>query len=80
MVVIKTRRIFAALKRSKSMEVKELTAGQIGLVQLSEDGRIRQIGLTEQQRHLLEVFLAAISKDKPFVLLGEEWDLELKNK
>ena len=62
------------------MEVRELTAGQIGLVQLSEDGRIRQIGLTEAQRHLLEVFLASISKEKPFVLLGEEWDLTLKNK
>lgn len=59
------------------MEVQELTAGQIGLVQLSEDGRIRQIGLTETQRHLLEVFLASISKEKPFVLLGEEWDLKL---
>lgn len=60
------------------MEIGEITAGQIGLVQLSEDNVIRQIGLTEQQRHTLEIFLASLSKDRPFVLMGEEYDLVLK--
>lgn len=60
------------------MEVQELAVGQIGLVQLSEDNVIRQIGLTEQQRHLLEVFLASLSKERPLVLMGEEYDLVLK--
>ena len=60
------------------MEIGEITAGQIGLVQLSEDNVIRQIGLTEQQRLTLEIFLASLSKDRPFVLMGEEYDLVLK--
>ena len=60
------------------MEVQELPVGQIGLVQLSEDNVIRQIGLTEQQRHTLEIFLASLSKEKPLVLMGEEYDLVLK--
>ena len=60
------------------MEIGEIPVGQIGLVQLSEDNVIRQIGLTEQQRHTLEIFLASISKEKPLVLMGEEYDLVLK--
>lgn len=60
------------------MEIGEITAGQIGLVQLSEDNVIRQIGLTEQQRRTLEIFLASLSKEKPLVLMGEEYDLVLK--
>lgn len=60
------------------MEIGEIPAGQIGLVQLSEDNVIRQIGLTEQQRHTLEIFLVSLSKEKPLVLMGEEYDLVLK--
>jgi hypothetical protein len=60
------------------MEIGEISVGQIGLVQLSEDNVIRQIGLTEQQRHTLEIFLASLSKEKPLVLMGEEYDLVLK--
>lgn len=60
------------------MEVQELPVGQLGLVQLSEDNVIRQIGLTEQQRHTLEIFLASLSKERPLVLMGEEYDLVLK--
>jgi hypothetical protein len=60
------------------MEIGEITAGQIGLVQLSEDNVIRQIGLTEQQRRTLEIFLASLSKERPLVLMGEEYDLVLK--
>jgi hypothetical protein len=71
--------IFAPkIKYKKNMEIGEITAGQIGLVQLSEDNVIRQIGLTEQQRHTLEIFLASLSKEKPLVLMGEEYDLVLK--
>lgn len=60
------------------MEIGEITAGQIGLVQLSKDNVIRQIGLTEQQRRTLEIFLASLSKERPLVLMGEEYDLVLK--
>lgn len=60
------------------MEIGEIPVGQIGLVQLSEDNVIRQIGLTEQQRRTLEIFLASLSKEKPLVLMGEEYDLVLK--
>lgn len=60
------------------MEIGEIPVGQIGLVQLSEDNVIRQIGLTEQQRHTLEIFLVSLSKEKPLVLMGEEYDLVLK--
>ena len=60
------------------MEIGEISVGQIGLVQLSEDNVIRQIGLTEQQRRTLEIFLASLSKEKPLVLMGEEYDLVLK--
>nr|DAF21715.1 MAG TPA: hypothetical protein [Caudoviricetes sp.] len=60
------------------MEIGEIPVGQVGLVHLSEDNVIRQIGLTEQQRLTLEIFLASLSKDRPFVLMGEEYDLVLK--
>jgi hypothetical protein len=57
---------------------ERLDIGAIGLVQETEDGRIRQIGLTSEQSILLQIFLAQISKDSPLVQMGEEYDLILK--
>jgi hypothetical protein len=52
--------------------------GSIALVQETEDGRIRQIGLTPAQSQMLQIFLASISKDSPLVQMGEEYDVVLK--
>ncbi len=56
-----------------------LELGKLGLVQETEDGRIIQIGLTPEQSEMLQVFLATISQDKPFVKMGEDYDLVLKS-
>lgn len=53
--------------------------GSICLVQETEDGRIRQIGLTQEQNKVLQILLASLSKDTPLVKMGEEFDLVLKS-
>lgn len=53
--------------------------GSICLVQETEDGRIRQIGLTQEQNKVLQIFLASLSKSTPLVKMGEEFDLVLKS-
>lgn len=52
--------------------------GRLALVQETEDGRIRQIGLTEEQSKQLQFYCALISKNQPLVQMGEEYDLVLK--
>ena len=59
-------------------EFERLKIGSIGLVQETEDGRIRQIGLTEEQSNMLQYYLGIMSKTQPLVQMGEEYDLELK--
>lgn len=54
--------------------------GDIFLVQRKEDGRLVQIGISKKQHSALQLFLAALSKDDPFLQAGKEYDLELKNK
>lgn len=56
-------------------DVKQL----VGLVQETEDGRIRQIGLTEEQSKQLQFYVALISQGSPLVQMGEEYDLVLKS-
>ena len=58
---------------------KRLNIGAIGLVQETEDGRIRQIGLTEEQSKMLQVLVASISNGSPLVQMGEDYDLVLKS-
>jgi len=58
---------------------ERLEIGSVGLVQEAEDGRIRQIGLTEEQSKMLQILVAQISKDSPLVQMGEEYDLVLKS-
>lgn len=60
-------------------QFERLDIGAVGLVQETKDGRIRQIGLTEEQSRLLQILVAQISKESPLVQMGEEYDLILKN-
>jgi len=53
--------------------------GNIALVQETEDGRIRQIGLTEEQSKQLQFYCALISKGQPLVQMPEDYDLILKH-
>ena len=61
-------------------QFERLEIGAVGLVQETEDGRIRQIGLTEEQSRMLQILVASISNGDPLILMGEEYDLKLKNK
>jgi len=58
---------------------ERLNIGELGLVQETEDGRIRQIGLTEEQSKQLQFYVALISQGRPLVQMGEEYDLVLKS-
>ena len=54
-----------------------LKNGQIGLHILIEDGTISQIGLTESQSKMLEIFLASLSNDQKLFKLPKEFNLKL---
>jgi hypothetical protein len=58
---------------------ERLDIGAVGLVQETEDGRIRQIGLTEAQSKMLQVLVASMSNGSPLLQMGEEYDLVLAN-
>lgn len=60
--------------------MEQLKNGKVGLVLLDDKGQIKQIGLTSSQSECLQVFAATLSKDNPFILLGEEYDLDFKYK
>lgn len=49
----------------------------IGLIKRTPDGRIVQIGMTQEQQTMLKLSLAAISKDRPMVRMPEQYDLVL---
>ena len=59
---------------------KELKTGEVGLIQQLKDGRIIQIGLTIDQSKMMQMFLAALSKDSPLIQMGDDYELEFKNK
>lgn len=60
------------------LKLERLEIGSIGLVQETEDGRIRQIALDAESSQKLQIFLAALSNNNPMVQMGEEYDLMLK--
>ena len=60
-------------------QFERLEIGQVSLVQETEDGRIRQIGLSEEQSKMLQILVASISQGSPLVQMGEEYDLILKS-
>ena len=51
----------------------------IGLIKRMSDGRIVQIGMTQEQQTMLRLSLAAIMQDKPMVVLPKTYDLVLKS-
>jgi hypothetical protein len=53
--------------------------GTIALIKQLENGRIVQIGLTQSQSSMLQLFLATLSKENPLVQMPEEYDLVLKS-
>lgn len=59
------------------MKVKEQEVGGFGLIQKNENGSISQIGLTESQYILLELFLSSIGS---LVRLPNEYNLETEKK
>ena len=59
-------------------QFERLEIGKLSLIQETEDGRIRQIGLTKEQSDMLQVMVAIISKENPIVQMGEEYDLKLR--
>jgi hypothetical protein len=59
--------------------IERLELGKIGLVRVTSDGRIVQLGLTVEQSEMLQFFLATISQDNPLVVMGEDYELVFKN-
>ena len=59
---------------------ENLEPGNIALIQQTPEGRILQIGITQAQSQMLQIFLASISQESPLVQMGEEYDLVLKSK
>ena len=64
-------------KQSNMASFKNLYQGKIALIQQDKKGRIMQIGLTQSQSDLLQIFLATISKDSSLVQMGKDYDLAL---
>jgi len=62
-----------------AIDFKNLEIGKIGLIQQQENGRILQIGLTEEQSKLLHIFLGGISQKSSLVQMSEDYDLVLKS-
>ena len=62
------------------MKIENAHIGTIGLIQQQIDGSIRQIGLTQEQSELLQIFLSSISKDSKLLLLPKEYDLTINNR
>lgn len=61
------------------MEYKQLPVNRISIVVATEDGRISQLGMTEDQSLALQAFVASMSKSKPLVKMNENHDLVLKS-
>lgn len=53
--------------------------GDIALIRQTEDGRIQQIGITQEQSDILQLFLAGLSAEQSFVIMPKRYDLVLKN-
>lgn len=51
----------------------------VGLIKQMPDGRIVQIGMTNEQQMMLQMLLGSISQDQPMAILPSEYDLVLKS-
>lgn len=61
------------------MKINIAEEGTFCLIRL-QAGKIMQVGMSKDQLATLQVFLAALSKDDPFIIMGDDHELELKNK
>ena len=61
------------------MDYKQLPVNRIFLVVATDDGRISQLGMTEDQSIALQAFVASMSKTKPLVKMNNNHDLVLKS-
>ena len=57
---------------------KQLEGDAVGLVMLGKDGGVVQIGLSQEQSDMLQMFAAMLSQESPLVKLGEEYNLYFK--
>lgn len=62
------------------MPIEIAKPNTVGLITQTEDGRIIQLGLSQSQSDALQLFVAAMSKEKPIVSLGIHYELEFKNR
>jgi hypothetical protein len=58
-----------------AIEFKKTELGQVGLITETEDGRIIQLGMTEEQSSVLQVLVASMSREKPFIKIEGENEL-----
>ena len=58
---------------------ENVEAGTIALIQQQENGRIVQIGITQSQSNMLQLFLAKLSEESKLIQMPEEYDLILKS-
>jgi hypothetical protein len=61
------------------MEISQNEAETFNLIQIVENNRISQIGLSKEQSSVLQILLSELSVDKPFVRMGSEYDLTIKS-
>ena len=58
---------------------ENVEAGTIALIQQQENGSIVQIGITQAQSNMLQLFLAKLSEESKLIQMPEEYDLILKS-
>jgi hypothetical protein len=56
---------------------KNVEVGTIALIQQKENGRVVQIGITQAQSDMLQMFLGVLSEESKLVEMPEEYDLTL---
>ncbi len=59
-------------------KIERADIGSIGLIKETKDGRIVQLAMTEEQSKIIQILVAKMSKHKPLIQLGKEYDLFTK--
>ena len=57
------------------MNIEKAKVGSVGLIQETEDGRIIQLGMTEEQSTMINVLVAKISEASPLQNLGKDYEM-----
>ena len=58
---------------------ENVEVGTIALIQQQENGRIVQVGITQAQSNMLQLFLAKLSEESKLIQMPEDYDLILKS-